>query len=93
MRSYFGNPPGPNAWVWLETTADAGRSSGLMMVNFVAPVLAPHLRPEPDLCGYILAMRGAPNELFENGHIAKASQLITTQLEYDPVLKTVNQFC
>lgn len=65
MQAYFSNPPGSNARARLETTPPTGRSSGLMMVNFVVPVLAPHLKPGPDLRNFILAMRGSPTELIE----------------------------
>ncbi|MEL6583231.1 MAG: hypothetical protein AAFQ36_05320 [Pseudomonadota bacterium] len=93
MRTYFGNPPGPNAWTWLDETPAPGRSSGLMMVNFVAPVLAPHLKPGPDLRNFILAMRGTPDQLFENGQLASAASVLKEQMEVDPVLASVNAFC
>ena len=93
MRTYFGNPPGPNAWAWLETTPPTGRSSGLMMVNFVAPVLAPHLKPGPDLRNFILAMRGSPTELIEANQVVTAAQVLARQMETDPVLAPVRGFC
>lgn len=93
MRSYFGSPPGPNAWAWLETTPPEGRSSGLMMVNFVAPVLAPHLKPGPNLRDFILAMRGIPDGLYDKGHIANAAGILKNQMQSDPVLQPVRNFC
>jgi hypothetical protein len=93
MRTYFGSPPGPNAWVWLDSTPPAGRSAGLMMVNFVAPVLAPHLKPGPDLRNFILSMRGAPDELSENGQLANAAGVLARQMENDPALFPVRNFC
>lgn len=93
IRSYFGSPPAPNAWRWLDGTPAEGRASGLMMVSFVAPVLAPHLRPGDDLRRFTLTMRGAPSELLDELQLPNAAGVILGQLETDPVLSTVGALC
>ncbi|MGB0497031.1 MAG: hypothetical protein ACPGID_01725 [Rubricella sp.] len=93
MRSYLSNPPGPNQWRWLEESEPAARGSGLMMMSFIAPVLAPQLRPGRDLRRFTLAMRGAPNELFENAQLTQAASVLLSQLDNDPNMATVAAFC
>ncbi|RED18752.1 hypothetical protein [Pontivivens insulae] len=92
-RSYFGAPPGPDAWAWLTDTPATGRTGGMMMVSLVAPVLAPHLRPSEQLRDYIQAMRGTPEFLVDNGDIVDAAAVMERQLPLDSNLATVNAYC
>jgi hypothetical protein len=93
IRSYFGSPPSPNAWNWLNESPAEGRGAGLMMVSFVAPILAPHLRPSMDLRRFTLAMRGAPAELMDELLLPNAAGVIRQQIEDDPELRVVGRLC
>ena len=92
-RTYFGAPPGANAWDWLAETPATGRTGGLMMVSLVAPVLAPHLRPSEQLRDYVQAMRGSPEPLVNSGDIVSAAAVMERQLSEDDNLSTVYAYC
>ncbi|WP_316013784.1 hypothetical protein [Roseobacter sp. HKCCA0434] len=93
MRAYFGNPPSTATWEWLGQTPASGRSGGMMMISLVAPVLAPHLRPNEQLREYSIAQRGFPAELIESGNLPAAAEVMASQVAADENLATVAAYC
>ncbi len=93
MRSYFAEPPQGNPWDWLSASPAEGRSGGIMMMTLVAPVLAPHLRPQEELRNYALAQRGFPQQLANSQRLGEAAEVMSGQLDVDPNLATVAAYC